>query len=289
MAGKLLITAALIVAATLLASLIGRIWTKRTKDQYARFYVRKGVRYGFAFLAILGAGIIWRPFAGQLGLVVGLASAGLAFALQGPINSLAGGLNIMSGSAFRVGDRIDFGGVSGDVINMTPTRTTLMEIGSSQDGASWIHGRQHTGRIVSIANGVAFTEPIFNYNANFEFTWEEVMIPVPYWDDWRMAATIMTEVAHNIASSIDAQQALGHMVDRFPIAPTDATPQVFVKATDNYLELAARFVVPVRRARGMNDRYTRAVLTRFEESGISVASTTSDITVLHRPNDADVP
>ena len=285
--GKFLLTLALVVTSTLLGSLGGGLWARRTSDPYRKFYIRKGLRYAFGVVAAIGVGIIWRPFAGQLGLVVGLISAGFAFALQGPIGSLAGGLNIMSGSVFRVGDRVELGGVSGDVINITPTRTTIMEIGSAQDGSAWIHGRQYTGRIVSVANGACFNDPVYNYSGNFDFVWEEVMLTIPYWDDWRRASAIMTEEAQSIDASADAQHALEQMGERFPIAHTDVQPQVFLKATDNYLELAARIVVPVREARMYNDRYTRRVLERFEQAGISIASTTSDITVLHRPTAND--
>lgn len=281
--GKLVLTVALIAAATVIGTVTGGVWARRTGDIYRRFYIRKGVHYLFAIVAAIGVGIIWRPFAGQLGLVIGLISAGLALALQGPIGSVAGGINIMSGSIFRVGDRINLGGVSGDVIDITPTRTTIMEIGSSQDTTAWIHGRQYTGRIVSIANGAAFNEPIYNYSGNFDFVWEEITFTIPYWDNWRQADTIMTEEAIAIDSSEQAQRALEEMEARYPIARADVTPQVFMKATDNYLELAARFVVPVREARHYSNRYTRNVLNRFEQAGISVASTTSDVTVLYRP------
>lgn len=281
--GKLVLTFALVLAATVIGTVTGGLWARRTSDPYRKYYVRKGVRYAFAVVAAIGVGIIWRPFAGQLGLVVGLISAGLAFALQGTISSFAGGVNIVSGSLFRVGDRVDLGGVSGDVINITPTRTTLMEVGSAQDSSAWIHGRQYTGRVVSVANAACFDAPVYNYSGNFDFVWEEVMLTIPYWDDWRAADAIMTEEAQAIDASTGAQQALEHMVERYPIANTEVRPQVFMVATDNYLELAARFVVPVREARAYNDRYTRRVLERFEAAGISIASTTSDITVLHRP------
>jgi small-conductance mechanosensitive channel len=56
---------------------------------------------------------------------------------------------------------------------------------------------------------------------------------------------------------------------------------VFVRATDNWAELSARFVVPVRNARAVKDALTRRVLGRFAEESITVASTTQDVTVHH--------
>jgi len=281
--GKLVLTGAIIALAVIVGTLSGRVWSRRTSDPYRSFYIRKGTHYASAAIAAIAVGIIWRPFAGQLGLMIGLISAGIALALQGPIGSFAGGVNIVSASVFRVGDRVQFGGVSGDVIDITPTRTTIMEIGSSVGDLSWVHGRQYTGRIVSVANNAAFNDPVYNYSATFDFTWEEVMLPIPYWGDWRQAAEIMTAEATAISATEVAQDRLVRMVERYPIARTEIEARVFMRATDNYIEMSARFVVPVRQARFHDHQFTRRVLERFEDAGISIASTTSDITVMHRP------
>lgn len=69
---------------------------------------------------------------------------------------------------------------------------------------------------------------------------------------------------------------------RYPVGRAEVEPRVFVRATDNWVELSARFVVPVRNARAAKDEMTRRVLGRFTEESITVASATQDITV-HRP------
>ena len=54
---------------------------------------------------------------------------------------------------------------------------------------------------------------------------------------------------------------------------------MFAQATDNYLELAARFVVPVRQSRIAKDEMTRRVVARLEAAGIPIASQTVSVTV----------
>ncbi len=232
-----------------------------------------------AALALVGLGIVWRPFAGQLGLVLGLITAGLAFAMQEVIGALAGWFNIVSGSIFRVGDRVQLGGVRGDVIDITPLRTKVMEIGSGTGQDTWVRGRQYTGRIVAVSNKATFTEPVFNYSASFEFIWEEVTIPIAYRDDWHLAEQIMTEEAVRVSSTQEAAQAIRAMVHKYPLARAEIEPRIFIRATDNYVELAARFVVPVRTARWVKDELTRRVLQRLDDAGITVASPTQDVTV----------
>jgi len=52
-----------------------------------------------------------------------------------------------------------------------------------------------------------------------------------------------------------------------------------VRATDDGVELSARFVLPLRSARRVRDDATRRILDRFAAAGIRVASTTQDVTV----------
>jgi len=55
-----------------------------------------------------------------------------------------------------------------------------------------------------------------------------------------------------------------------------------VKLTDNWTELAARFVVPVRQARTLKSDLARRIRERFDEAGIEIASATMDVSVYQR-------
>lgn len=280
--GRLATTVVVVLVAGLLSSLVGRLASRRADDPYARYYVRKGVRYLFAAVALVVLLVLWRAFAGRAGVVLGFATAGLAFAMQEVIGAIAGWFNIVSGRIFRVGDRIEMGGVRGDVIDITPLRTKVMEIGSPGNEGTPVQGRQYTGRIVAISNKATFTEPVFNYSAAFEYIWEEMTVPIAYGDDWERAERILTEEAQRVSASAGAQQAIRHMARRYPVPMAEVEPRVFATATDNYLELAARFVVPVRTARSTKDDLARTVMARLADDGIAVASTTQDVTV-HQP------
>ncbi len=223
MEGKLATTVVIVAIAIVIGTVVGRVWSRRVDDRYRKYYARKIVHYVVAVVTLIGLGILWRPFAGQLGLVLGLMAAGTAIGLQDLIGSLAGWFNIQSGSIFRVGDRVDVGGVRGDVIDISPVRTKIMEIGSGLDDDTWVRGRQYTGRIVAVANKATFADPVFNYSASFEFIWEEVMIPIDYRDDWHGAERIMTEEAQRVSSSADelTRRVLDRLtMEGIPIAST---------------------------------------------------------------------
>ena len=277
--GRFVTSAAMVVIALVLATLAGWVVSRRADDPYARYYLRKIVHAVIVVLLLIALAVVWRPFAGRIGVVLGLITAGLAFAMQEVIGALAGWVSIFTGRQFRVGDRIQMSGVRGDVLDVTPLRTKILEIGSGQEEDSWVRGRQYTGRVVSISNKAVFSEPVFNSSATFDYLWEELTIPVPYDDDWRRAEIILREEAERASSPTEAKKAVEQVRRRYPVGRTDVEPRVFVRATDNWVELAARFVVPVRSARAVKDEMTRRVLDRFAEQSITVASTTQHITV----------
>jgi small-conductance mechanosensitive channel len=73
---------------------------------------------------------------------------------------------------------------------------------------------------------------------------------------------------------------------KYRVPTTELEPRVFTTPTDNYVELVARFIVPVRRARAVKDALSRDVVRHFAEAGIEIASTTSDVR-LRRMNTED--
>lgn len=59
----------------------------------------------------------------------------------------------------------------------------------------------------------------------------------------------------------------------------EVKPRVFIRATANWMELAARFVVPVRTAHSTKDELTRRIYERLTEAGVAIASETVDATL----------
>jgi len=281
---KLVISVLTVVAAIVVTVGMRFLLRWRIEDPAVRYHSRKIARYAIVILVLIGLGFVWRPFAGQLGLVVGLLAAGMAFALQEVIGAVAGWANIVSGGMYRVGDRIEVAGVRGDVIDITLLRTKLMEIGSPIDSGTWVRGRQYTGRIVTVSNKKTFTDPVFNFSATFEFIWEELTVPISHDSDWILAEKIMLQEARAVSRSEGAQEAMELMLKRYPVPRVEVEPHVFVRATDNWMELAARFIVPVRTARSVKDGLSRRITQRLDEAGIEIASETIDATI-HGPRD----
>lgn len=183
-----------------------------------------------------------------------------------------GGFAITIGSIFRVGDRVQMGGVQGDVIDISVLKTRLMEIGDDVN-TTWVGGRQYTGRVVIVSNKATFTEPVYNYSMFFEFIWEEVEVAIPHHTDWEHVLGILGDEARRHSATDGAWETMAAVWRRFPVPQTEAESRVFASADENHMRLAMRFVVPVRSARSVKDDITRHIHRRLEEAGIEIVAT----------------
>ena len=250
----------------------------------ARFWTRQAIGLLSAVLIILGLLSIWFSDPTRLATALGLVSAGLAFALQQPVTSIAGYFVLLRGKTFNVGDRISMGGVRGDVLQLGFIQTTIMEMGQppsvqGADPAMWVKSRQFTGRIVTVSNSRIFTEPVFNYTRDFPFIWEEIAIPITYEADRMAVEAILLEAArvHAGDPAALAENAKIDLEQRFGVDLVDLQPKVFFRITDNWLELTVRFIVTTHRIRSTKDAMSRQILRDMEAINVGIASSTYDI------------
>jgi small-conductance mechanosensitive channel len=285
---KLLLTVAIVVAALAFAwlgrKLLARLGGGESASRF-RFWARQVVSILAAIFVVVGIISVWFDDPTRLTTALGLVTAGVAFALQRVITAIAGYFVILRGKTFNVGDRIVMGGVRGDVMALTFMQTKILEMGQpppveSAEPAMWVHSRQFTGRIVTVSNDKIFDEPIYNYTYHFPYVWEEMRLPISYRDDRALAEQILLEAAQSHAvhpEQIGAEQ-IGELGRRYRISPAEIVPKVYWRITDNWLELAVRFLSPDHGTRAIKDAMSREIMARLDAAGIGIASATYEIT-----------
>src|SRR5262249_26886057 len=83
-----------------------------------RYRVRKFITLLAYLVAVLLVADIYSERLASWGVALGVASAGVAFALKDVITSVAGWVSISAGSFYKTGDRIQLAGIRGDVIDV---------------------------------------------------------------------------------------------------------------------------------------------------------------------------
>ena len=252
--------------------------------QKIAFWTGQGISLILFLIAILGFVSIWFDNPTRLATGVGLLGAGLAFALQKVVTSFAGYFVILRGKTFNVGDRITMGGVRGDVISLNFIQTVIMEMGEppavqNEDPGMWVQSRQYSGRIVTISNAQIFEQPVYNYTRDFAYIWEEMHLPISFKDDRNRAEQIILESVQRHTSDIAnlAQPELERLKRKFFIEAADIRPRVFLRITDNWVELSVRFLCATHDIRGLKDRISRDILSGLEAAGIGIASGTYEV------------
>ena len=242
------------------------------KDSDNRYRARKFVSFlGYA----TGIVVITTIFSDKLGgltVAFGVAGAGIAFSLQEIIASVAGWLVVSAGNYFKTGDRIQLGGIMGDVIDIGILRTTLMEC------RQWVNGDQYNGRIVKIANSYVLKDPVFNYSGDFHFLWDEIVIPIKYGCDYKLAKELFMQIANEITGeyTVAARTAWKEMVNKYLIEDESVKPMIFLVANDNWMEFSVRYVVDYKKRRITKDLLFTRILEEIDktEGRLAIASTT---------------
>jgi small-conductance mechanosensitive channel len=213
-------------------------------------------------------------------VAIGAASAGIAFALQEVIASFAGWLTISSGGFYKVGDRVQLGGIKGDVIDIGFVRTTLMEIGG------WVNGDLYNGRIVRVANSFVFKEPVFNYSGDFPFVWDEIVVPIKYGSDYDAARQILEKTAQEIVGEYaeSAREQWKLLVKSYRIEDARVDPLVTMVANDNWVEFTLRYVVNHRGRRIAKDKLFTQVLRAVESSDGRVGMASMTVHLVEAPS-----
>lgn len=98
----------------------------------------------------------------------------------------------------------------------------------------WVKADQYNGRIVRIANSFVFKEPVFNYSGDFPFLWNEIIVPVKYGSDHRLARVIMQKIAIESVGSFvpEAKKTWHAMVNKYRIEDATIEPTVTLIAND---------------------------------------------------------
>ena len=272
---RLIIAVVGIVTILALKKLIRPRVGRYIKDQNSSYRSKKAINAVAYFFIVLLISIIFRDSLGTVTVILGIAGAGIAFALQEVIVSIAGWTTILFSDVYKSGDRVMLGGIKGDVIDVGILRTTIMEIGG------WVEGDLYNGRIVRIANSFVFKEPVYNYSADFPFLWDEIKIPVKYGSNYSLARELLYEVAHEVVGnySNEAKMQWETMVRKFMIENATTKPMVNIVANDNWVEFTLRYVTDYKKRVIIKDQLFTKILEKVENSSgqVQMASTTIEL------------
>jgi len=257
--GNLIASLAAVVVLWLARRFVLSVAFARIHEHAVRYRWRK---VSAAITVLLGAviiGRIWFEAVGSVATILALISAGLAIALKDPLTDIAGWIFIVWRRPFSVGDRIEIGGVAGDVIDLRLFQFTVLEIGN------WVAADQSTGRLVHVPNARVFTEPQANFTQGFAYIWNELPVLVTFESDWRKAKQLLQEIVdrHAEPASEQAGEAVRRAAERYLIHYGTLTPTVYTSVEDSGVLLTIRHLCHPRQRRGLSQEIWEEILDVF--------------------------
>lgn len=259
---KIIATLFVVMIVTVLVRTAQSALGKYIENTERRYHLRKFVTFAGYLIAIFLLSVVFSDKLSGLTVFFGVAGAGVAFALQEVIASVAGWVAMSFGRFYNVGDRVQLGGIRGDVIDIGVLRTTLMECGG------WINGDQYNGRIVRVANSFIFKEPVYNYSSDFPFLWDEITIPIRYGSDYELVRQTLQRILEQETGEY-ARHLKGEwrqMTDKYMLENAQLAPMVTLSIKENWAEYTLRYVVDYKKRRGTKDRICVQILQAINDS-----------------------
>jgi len=259
---------------------IQRNFFTKIKDIDNRYRAKKFSSFIGYFLTLVLITIVFSDRLGGLTVALGVAGAGIAFALQEVIVSFAGWVAIMFGGFYKTGDRVQLGGIKGDVMDIGVLRTTIMEIGQ------WVDGDLYNGRIVLIANSFVFKEPVFNYSGDFPFLWDEIKIPIQFGSNYEKAREIFEQVGKEVAGDLSekSKETWNTMQDKYRLEDAQTEPMVSLIANDNWVEFTLRYIVNYKKRRLTKTQLFTQILQRVDATNGEIKFASATFQLVEAPD-----
>jgi small-conductance mechanosensitive channel len=195
----------------------------------------------------------------------GLLTAGIAVAMQSVLVSIVGYFFLIGKYGIRVGDRVQIGNVTGEVIDLGLVRMHLMELSSQGPLGA-------TGRVVAFANSIVFQSSggLFKQIAGVNFAWHESTLPLPANADYALLKEKLLVAVNDVVKQyhdeiIRQTREIQKTTSSNLAAVASASPQVQLRFSPSSVEAVVRYPVPVQHAAEIDEQVSEAMLKAIRD------------------------
>ena len=225
-------------------------------------------------LVMLIIGIAFASEIGSIATLAGLITAGIAVAMQSVLVSIVGYFFLIGKYGIRVGDRVQIGDVTGEVIDIGLVRMHLMELGGQGKLGP-------TGRVVGFANSIVFqvSSGLFKQIPGIDMAWHEIKLTLPADADPVAAKARLLEAVNDALrdyrGEIDRQAA---EIQAATASKSDggAEPAVQLHFGPAAVEALVRYPVHLPQAAEIDERVSEELIRALGGRSAGIQSPRSD-------------
>jgi hypothetical protein len=240
-------------------------YTHDPRRRYQQQLVRKITMWT---LAVVIVGFSFVTELSSFATFAGLITAGLAVAMQSVLVSIVGYFFLIGKYGIRVGDRVQIGSVSGEVIDLGLVRMHLMELSAQGPLGA-------TGRVVAYANSIVFQPSggLFKQIPGVDFAWHETTLALPAGCDYvavkeKLMAAVVDVVKEYHEEIVKQTKQIETTTASSSVG--GAKPQVQLHFSASGVQALVRYPVQLQHEAEIDERVSRE-LTKVI-SGSSVAA-----------------
>jgi len=254
----------LIMLAMAIAKSIRVYWINQVDNKPARYNLTRVLNLVMVLvIVIIGLSLVFASWYTAL-VSFGVLSLILGFALQTPITSFIGWIYLLVRQPYRVGDRIQIGTATGDVIDVSYLDTTLWEF-----GGPYLSTQHPSGRVIKFPNSLVLNQTVYNYSwPLFPYVWNEIKFQVAYGSDLDFITQTMQQVVEEELGEqmLDLVKVYRELLSQTPVDELEIRerPVVHFRASENtWLEAIVRYLVHPKESGRVKTRLTKKLLDKL--------------------------
>ena len=240
-------------------------WLKRSKTIFM-FHQTTDIILNLICIVLIF--LLWLPYLKNILTVISFISAGITIAIRDIILNLFAGLYIKTKRPFKIEDRINIDGITGDVVLINNLSFKVLEVGDR------INGEQSSGLIINIPNSFIFSKTLKNYNTAFKYIWDEIIIRIDINADLEKNKKEIMEIinSNEIVSKIPKkmEKAVRNATIDYRIYYNHLEPIIYTKVNGNYIELTLRFLTHPKKSRIIEDYIWTNILKKYKLNKINL-------------------
>jgi small-conductance mechanosensitive channel len=230
-------------------------YTHEPRRRYQLLLVRKLTLWT---LVVVIVGLTFVTELSSFATFAGLLTAGLAVAMQSVLVSIVGYFFLIGKYGIRVGDRVQIGTVSGEVIDLGLVRLHLMEL--SPQGALGA-----TGRVVAFANSIVFQASggLFKQIPGVNFAWHETTVTLPAGSDYTLLKDkLMTAVSGVVKEFHEEIVRQTKQIEKTTASNSvgGALPQVRLHFSPSGVDALVRYPVQLQHEAEIDERVSKELM-----------------------------
>ena len=250
---------------TFIIVFISTKWLKRSKT---KFVFHQSVNIIFNICTLIAIFILWFPYLKSVMTIISFVSAGITIAIRDIILNLFAGVYIKTIKPFKLEDRINIDGITGDVVLINNLSFKILEVSDKKDG------EQSSGLIINIPNSYVFSYALKNYNTAFKYIWDEITIRLKMDADLEKNKKEIMDIinSNEIVSQIPKKmkKEIDTATVDYRIYYNHLEPIIYTKVNENHIELNLRFLTHPKKTRIIEDYIWTNILKKYKANKIEL-------------------